>query len=205
MILIIDGPSGVGKTSTAIGLQNKLGKEKAHYIASATIRERRPEEIHGLEHFFYDTDVFVEKKLNGDYLGYYEIYDNCYGIEKERVLNSGAEVRLITYHILENEIMKDVKNLGLNFKTVLLLPDTPEVLEGRIIRRNPKISRKAVESRLEKYFKLANAQEHYDHVIINKENELHNTIEQLVDIIKIMAINESWNKADFLLRSKVLS
>lgn len=180
-VVLIDGPSGCGKTTIALRLEQQISSCK--YIASTTFRPMRNKEVNGREHFFYKPAEFLKKKRNGEFLGYYEIYENRYGIEKRKILENPEQIKILTYHAFENNILDDLQNLNIKPIKILILPDDSEALNQRIIARNDKISQNAINERLNKYNDLKNIQNRYDFVIINKQNQLNDTIVKIKQII----------------------
>lgn len=181
-IFIIDGPSGCGKTTVALELEKLSNNIK--YISSCTIRDKRPEEVEGREHFFLPKDVFEKKVKNGDLLGHYHMYLNQYGIDKEKILQAPQENILITYHSEEGTLKHDIEKLNIKYTRILILPDDANVLKSRIIKRNDKISDKEVEVRLTKYKEILSYKDKYDYVFINKEGFLQEVIRDIFSIIK---------------------
>jgi len=64
LIVVIEGPSGVGKDSIIQGLINKYGIYKK--MPSVTTREMRPTESQGNPYFFVSVEQFKKKIKNGD-------------------------------------------------------------------------------------------------------------------------------------------
>jgi len=180
-IFIIDGASGCGKTSVALKLQEVY--DNTHYIASSTIRPMRPEEVSGREHFFLSTEEFNEKQESGAFLGFYDMYFNKYGIEKEKVLVSKKDNIILTYHSEEGTLKNDIKNIGLEFTTILILPDDEATLRDRIVRRNEKLEEHKIQARLDKYKEILAYKDKYDYVFMNKEGKLDELVSEILGVI----------------------
>ena len=91
-ILVISGPSGVGK-GTVVKELLKDSDEFALSI-SATTRQPREGEIDGVNYFFMTKEQFVSKIENDQMLEYAEYCDNYYGTPRafvEEVLASGKD------------------------------------------------------------------------------------------------------------------
>lgn len=97
-IVIISGPSGSGKTTLhkmlldSPRLKNKLVKS-----ISATTRQARDGEKHGLEYLFISQPMFRYKIKAGHFLEWQKVFDNYYGTPKKVVnalLSQGKSVLL---------------------------------------------------------------------------------------------------------------
>ena len=176
-IFIIDGPSGCGKTTIAKELE-KLN-QSIKYIASSTTREKRLEEIDGIEHFF----ITEEKFSNKVFLGLYYVYFNKYGIDTSNILSSNAENIILTYHVYESKIYEDLISANVKYITFLILPDNKSVLKQRIIKRDPSLSLDRINARLDGYEKLLTYKDKYDYVLTNEEGCLNNVVAKIYNII----------------------
>ncbi len=77
MIVVISAPSGAGKT-TIIKELLKL-KPEYKFSVSATTREKRNEEQHGVDYYFIGKNEF-EKKIKADeFIEFEEVHGNLYG------------------------------------------------------------------------------------------------------------------------------
>ncbi len=54
MLVVISGPSGVGKDTIIEVLQHVPGHEDHHYVVTCTTRARRPGEVDGQSYHFLD-------------------------------------------------------------------------------------------------------------------------------------------------------
>ena len=93
-LVIFSAPSGSGK-STIINFLLKQGLD-LHFSISATSREPRGNEKHGVEYYFLSPEEFKSKIAANEFLEYEEVYtDKYYGTlksEVERLLTNGNNV-----------------------------------------------------------------------------------------------------------------
>lgn len=82
-MFVISGPSGVGKDSI-IKLLREIFPD-VHVAVTATTRERRPGEAHGVDYFFYDSEYFQELRVKGEFLEHAQVYGQWYGVPKHSV------------------------------------------------------------------------------------------------------------------------
>jgi guanylate kinase len=93
-LVIISGPSGVGKSEVVKRLSNypELNSQQLIY---ATTRSPRNGEIEGQDYYFVSRKEFLERVANNQFLNYVEYNNNYYGVP----LNSLKE-DLLTKNIL---------------------------------------------------------------------------------------------------------
>lgn len=95
VLVIISGPSGVGKTS----VRNAVLAADANtcFSVSATTRQPRQGEVHGRDYFFISAEEFAAREANGEFLETAQVYGHRYGTlaaQVEARLNSGRNVIL---------------------------------------------------------------------------------------------------------------
>lgn len=77
MLVVITGPSGVGKTTIIKSLLKSDPDLK--YSASLTSRPPRPGEVEGTDHRFVSPEEFQEKIKNDEFVEWSEVYGEYYG------------------------------------------------------------------------------------------------------------------------------
>lgn len=77
-ILILSGPSGVGKTVAYHALQD-LHPDCIEKIITTTTREKRPSEIDGKDYYFIDRASFEARIASGEMIEYALVHGNYYG------------------------------------------------------------------------------------------------------------------------------
>ena len=83
LLIVLSGPSGVGKDAALNELRN-LGRPW-HFAATATTRSMRPGEKQGDPHIFLDVDAFKKRVNAGEFLECAQVYGNWYGVPKQQV------------------------------------------------------------------------------------------------------------------------
>lgn len=168
-LVIFSAPSGSGK-STIINFLLKQGLD-LHFSISATSREPRGSEKHGVEYYFLSPEEFKSKIAANEFLEYEEVYtDKYYGTlksEVERLLTNG------------NNVVFDVDVVGgCNIKqyygdralSLFIQPPGIEVLRSRLEGRGTD-SPEVIESRLAKATYEMTFAPKFDKVIVNDEIE----------------------------------
>ena len=96
LLIIISGPSGVGKGTIRSYFMQDESLQLA-YSTSMTTRKPRDGEVDGKDYFFSDRDAFEQAIENGELLEWAEFVGNYYGTpinEVERLRNEGKNVIL---------------------------------------------------------------------------------------------------------------
>lgn len=181
VLLIISGPSGVGKTTICRRLTERLG---AFLSVSATTRKRRENEVHGQDYDFVSVEEFERNQRDGKYLEFAQVYGgNYYGTPGDPVfeaLNAGRVA------ILEIEIegTLQVKRKCPAAVGIYVLAPTAEDQQRRLVGRQSD-DPAAIRERLGKADgEIRYAQEcgAYDYFLIN--HEVEETVEAIVRIVK---------------------
>ena len=105
ILLVISGPSGVGKDSVIQHLKENI--INCHFTITATTRDRRPGEIDGKDYIFLDEASFSEKisldrSLVGSTLA--ELESVNAGLENEHI-NAQAALSRITDSNIADEVL----------------------------------------------------------------------------------------------------
>lgn len=166
LLIILSGPSGVGKgTVRKIVMRDK--SLNLAYSISMTTREPRAKEKDGVDYFFVSNEVFEENVANGNLLEHAEFVGNKYGTPSdyvEKLRNEGKNV------ILEIEVNGAKQVLAKIDKkdrvTIFLLPPSIEELESRIRHRRSE-TEDVIQARLEKAKREMSEQNKYDYVVVN--------------------------------------
>ncbi|MDR0297089.1 MAG: guanylate kinase [Streptococcaceae bacterium] len=151
LLIVFSGPSGVGKGTVRAKIFE--GENDFSYSVSMTTRKQREGETDGKDYFFRTRDEFEEKIRSGLMLEYAEYVGNYYGTPLEYVnatLDDGKDV------FLEIEVQGalQVKEKVPDAVFIFLAPpdlrelrerlvgrgtDTPEAIEGRLIKAREEI------------------------------------------------------------------
>ena len=83
LIVLISGPSGVGKDSVINKLRDDFNS--INVIITATTRTIRAGEINGRDYIFVDQKDFERMKKANEFLEYANVYGNQYGVPKDQV------------------------------------------------------------------------------------------------------------------------
>lgn len=173
-LIIISGPSGVGKST----IRKRIIKDFDNFKYSVSLTTRKPrideetnaEEENGKEYYFVTPEIFKENIKNNNFLEHQEVYkDTFYGTLKKDVMNlidNGINV------ILEIDV-DGALNIKKEYKDTTLIfikPSSLEELENRLRNRNSDSSKK-IEERLEKAKYEINKSKYYDYVITSTNKE----------------------------------
>ncbi|MCH8109361.1 MAG: guanylate kinase, partial [Chloroflexi bacterium] len=83
MVIVLSGPSGVGKDA-ALSRMRELGSP-FHFTITATTRPQRASERDGVDYIFVSRDAFREMIERDELLEWAEVYENLYSVPKPQV------------------------------------------------------------------------------------------------------------------------
>ena len=177
-IVVISGPSGVGKSTICRRLVKRMG---AQLSISVTTRPISPKETEGVDYYFITEEEFRNKIERGDFLEYARVFDNFYGTPRQKVeddLNAGKTV------ILEIDIQgaRAVRQVYPDAITVFILPPQTRDLLARMSGR-ARDSAGVIEKRLARANEeIAAARQFYKYMVVN--NDLAQAVNEIVNIIQ---------------------
>jgi len=96
-LVVVSGPSGVGKTSFCTHLLET--RSDAIRSVSATTRAPRPGEVDGRDYFYLDGAAFAAKVAAGEFLEHAEVHGHRYGTPRRFVDAQVAEGRIVLLNI----------------------------------------------------------------------------------------------------------
>ena len=179
LVIVISGPSGVGKDATIANL--KKNDDSFHYVVTATTRSRRANETDGVDYYFLSRDDFEKKIKNGDFLEYATVYGNYYGVLKKEVklaLERGKDV------IIKVDVQgaKTLKKKIPEAVFIFLVPPSLNDLAERLSLRNSD-SDKDLEIRLNKAAEEMKMIQMFDYAVMNYKNDLDQTAKTVHAIV----------------------
>jgi guanylate kinase len=165
LLLVISGPSGVGKTSV---VERVLAGDPAVRLSlSVTTRAPRAGEVAGQDYTFVSREEFARKVDERAFLESAEVHGERYGTPRaplERYLREGFDV------LLEIDVQgaMQVKRALPDACLIFLLPPSWEVLGARL-RSRRRDSEEEVERRLAQAAVEIAGAEHYDYLVVNSD------------------------------------
>ena len=97
LLLVVSGPSGVGKTTIVHRIRERLG---GRFSVSATTRPRSENEVDGVDYLFVSTEQFDAMKQAGEFLEDAEVFGrHAYGTPRMPVAQALAQGDLIMLDI----------------------------------------------------------------------------------------------------------
>jgi guanylate kinase len=181
MLVIISGPSGVGKDTIIEALRRLPRERDAHYVVTCTTRARRPGEEDGKSYHFLDRARFARLRQAGQFLEANEVHGHWYGTPRDQVrtaLAAGRDV-ILKIDVQGAQVVKETVPEAL---LIFLVPPSLEDLFHRLRSR-------ATESADELELRQRNAaielarQHDYDYVVTNETGEVERTARRIDQII----------------------
>lgn len=179
MLIVLSGPSGVGKGTVRKAIFDQPGND-FQYSISMTTRKPRPGEVNGKDYFFVSKEEFEQKIQAGEMLEYAKYVDNYYGTPLKRIndtLDAGKDVFL---EIEVNGAMQ-VRSKSPNGVFIFLTPPDLMELKQRLIHRGTD-SMEVINKRIKKAFSEIEMMQNYDYAVVN--DEVPNAVEKVKEIIR---------------------
>jgi guanylate kinase len=179
LLVILSGPSGVGKDSILMRMR-EIGFP-FHFVVTATSRPMRPGERAGYDYHFVGEERFKEMIAQEELLEWAEVYGHYKGIPKSEVrqaLVSGRDVILR----IDVQGAATIRRLAPQAVFIFIAPGRFEELEVRLRWRRTESS-----DQMEQRLKLARQEmetvDQFEYVVLNHEDRLDDAVGQIRAII----------------------
>ena len=180
LLVLISGPSGVGKDSVLAALRERT--PEAHYTVTATTRPPREGEAEGADYYFYSEDAFLRLLEEGAFLEHASVYGRYYGVPKAPIAAALAKGRDVLMRV-DVQGAATIRALVPQAITLFLLTDSREELEARLRAR-----KSDGEAELQRRIATARAEmerlPEFDYAVANREGHLDETVDAVLAIMR---------------------
>lgn len=179
LLIILSGPSGVGK-DTVIAELKRRGSPLYHAV-TATTRPQRPRETEGIDYYFVTPARFREMIERQELLEWASVYGNWYGVPRRPVREALAAGKDVIVRV-DVQGAATIKALAPEAVFIFLAPSSMEELKQRLRRR-------ATENASDLELRLKTAEEEmarlplFDYLVVNHQDRVGEAAAQIEAII----------------------
>ncbi|PPE04989.1 guanylate kinase [Entomoplasma ellychniae] len=177
-IVIISGPSGVGKGS----VNEKLLQDKKlnlEYSISMTTRKPRNGEVDGVNYYFVSKEEFASAIVNNELIEHASFVGNSYGTPRKYVEEKLKNSKNVILEIEVDGATQVLRNEA-NVLSIFLMPPNITELATRIKGRNSETD-EVIKQRLDKALLEIPLKHSYDYVVEN--DSVENAVAKITDIL----------------------
>ena len=180
LLIVVSGPSGVGKDSVIRRLREK--DPNLAFVVTAASREPRPGEVHGVDYYFFPPEEFNRRIEAGEFLENAVVYGELKGILKNEVqkwMETGRDVVLR----VDVQGAATIRQKAPEALLIFLTTDTEEELVERLTSRNTE-THETLQLRIETARQeLARVLE-FDYQVFNREGCMEEAVDVILAIIE---------------------
>jgi guanylate kinase len=179
LLIVISGPSGIGKDAVVQGLQKR--KLPFHFVITATSRPPRNNEVDGVDYFFYTKEKFEAMIAADEFLEHAWVYSDYKGVPKFQVrqaLQSGKDVVMR----LDFQGAKTVRDLCPDAILIFLTASSKKEWIERLKSRRSE-SEEELALRIQTGKQEYDSLDFFDYIVINEDGKLEQTLDIIENII----------------------
>jgi len=183
MLVVVSGPSGVGKSTIVAELARK--RPQVVPIVTATTRPMRPGEIEGVHYHFLSDAEFGELRDNDGLLEHANNHGHWYGtpVDQVRGILAAGRDAILT---ISPEGARNVRRLVPDALLIFVMPPSMEDLAQRLRGRGSESEASLARRREDAERWMAEAGD-YDHVVVNETGHPEEAAERIWEIIQAEA------------------
>jgi guanylate kinase len=178
--VIISAPSGAGKDTVIEKLVPTL--DDAVVYVTATSRKPRPAEVAGTHYYFYSPEKFREEIEAGNFLEWSMVHGDFKGVRRDALADTLRDHKIVIVKP-EPQGMRKIKAQLPEALTIFIMPPSVEALRGRLVARGTETPEQLDLRLRNAEIEMAAAPE-YDHVVVNPDGMLDQTVREIAGIIK---------------------
>lgn len=181
LLIILSGPSGVGKGTIRKQLFQDYPELNLSYSISFTTRSPRENEIDGVDYFFISSQHFDLQINKKNLLEYAEFVGNKYGTPKDLVMKQLDQGKSVLLEIEVNGAKQVLKNFQNDNIVSFFITSSLEQIKERITNRRTE-SAEIINERLQKAKQEMDEATLYDYIIPN--NTVEQATQEIATLIK---------------------
>jgi len=179
LLIVISGPSGVGKDSVVKGLMER--DHHLHFVITTTSRSPRENEHHGVDYYFTTKENFESMIAKNDFIEYALVYEQYKGVAKQQVRDAFASGKDVIMR-LDVQGAATMRKLFPEAVLIFLLPSSEEELIFRLKDRGTETD-ESISLRMATTKKELDCMPIFDYFVYNPAGQLCKAVEHLEAII----------------------
>jgi guanylate kinase len=178
-VVIVSGPSGVGKSTICKEVVKRL--DNIYLSVSVTTRPKSKAEVDGQDYWFISEQEFQERIDKDLLLEHAEVFGHLYGTPRDKVEETLEEGKNV---ILEIDVQgaKQAQMIFPDAVMIFILPPTEKDLVERMDNRGREAAEVAEQRLNGAGSEIAAAWQYYKHMVINED--LQQAVKECIQIIE---------------------
>jgi guanylate kinase len=180
LLVVISGPSGVGKDTVVHHLKQR--GLPFHFVVTATSRPRRPDEVQGVDYFFYSDAEFLDLLGRGELLEHALVYNEHKGVPTQQVRDAMASGLDVVMRV-DVQGAKTIKQLAPEAIAIFLMARDEAELAQRLRMRKTE-SEEHLQTRLQAAREELHYLDLFDYRVVNADSEVEAAVSTILAIIE---------------------
>ncbi len=183
MLVVVSGPSGVGKSTIVAELARR--HPQVVPIVTATTRPRRNGEMDGVHYHFMSTDEFERLRANHGLLESAQVHGHWYGTPLDQIrgiLRAGRDAILT----IDPQGARAVRQRVPDALLLFVMPPSMDVLDARLTQRGSEDEASQALRRQNAVDEIAAADD-YDHIVVNETGHVEEAAERIWEVVQAEA------------------
>ncbi|MCA9843898.1 MAG: guanylate kinase [Dehalococcoidia bacterium] len=179
VVVILHGPSGVGKDAVVDALRERIG---IHRATSTTSRAPRKGEENGVHYHFVSREEFEEMIAAGEFAEYAKVYQDWKGLERRELFDPLEEGRDV---IIRTDVQgaRHWRQVMEGAISIFLMAEDREALRARLIARNSEDPESLARREAELHAEMDDV-ERNDYVVLNRQGRIAEAVDEIAAIIE---------------------
>ena len=180
LLIVISGPSGVGKDSVIQSMKER--DLPFHFVVTTTSRLPRENEENGVDYFFISPEEFTRMIEDDELLEHAIVYGDNKGISKEQVrmaLASGKDV-IMRIDVQGAATIREISPEALLI--FLTTQNETEMVERLKLRKTETAD--GLQNRIATAREELKRQNEFDYVVVNRDGQLEDAVDTILAIIR---------------------
>jgi guanylate kinase len=180
LLIVISGPSGVGKDTVARLLLENRGS--LHFVVTATTRPPRAGEIDGRDYIFVSNDEFARMIEGDELLEYAFVYNDYKGIPKQQIREALASGKDVLMRV-DPQGAATLRKIVPNALFIFLTAESEAAMVKRLRERKSETP-EGLNLRIATARQEMKRIKEFDYWVVNPDDQRYETVQKLICIIE---------------------